>query len=140
MAGADTSAGTVALIPEKVTVAGLPLKVPADPSWDPRTMDFDKDVPLADKLDAGEIAATSTDLSAFKARGGKLISYHGWNDALIVQRSDVQTEPTAYGRDASAIWQLLQRVHGWDCIEVATEVARLARSSPARAVLRRCRR
>ena len=63
--------------------------VHADPAWDPRTMDFDKDVPLADKLDAGTIAATSADLGAFKARGGKLISYHGWTDALIVPRSTI---------------------------------------------------
>ena len=27
--------------------------------------------------------AVDPDLSAFKARGGKLIMYHGWNDQLI---------------------------------------------------------
>jgi feruloyl esterase len=63
--------------------------VHADADWDPRTMDFDKDVPLADRLDRGTIAATDPDLSAFRARGGKLIMYHGWADALIVPRSSI---------------------------------------------------
>jgi hypothetical protein len=43
--------------------------------------------------------------------------------ALIVQRRDMPGEPTAYGRDAGAIWRLLQFVDGWDCIELETEVA-----------------
>jgi len=63
--------------------------VHADPDWDPRTMDFDKDVPLADKLDHGTIAASDPDLHAFAAHGGKLIMYHGWADALIVPRSSI---------------------------------------------------
>jgi feruloyl esterase len=29
------------------------------------------------------VAATNADLRAFKARGGKLLLYHGWNDGLI---------------------------------------------------------
>ncbi len=32
---------------------------------------------------AGDLNATNPDLSAFKARGGKLIQYHGWNDPAI---------------------------------------------------------
>ena len=77
--------------PEPTAIGSTHYKylVHADPAWDPRTIDFDKDVPLADTLDGGAIAATSTDLGAFKARGGKLISYHGWTDALIVPRSTI---------------------------------------------------
>jgi feruloyl esterase len=63
--------------------------VHVDPGWDPRTMNFDEDVPLADRLDHGTIAATDPDLDAFEARGGKLIMYHGWADALIVPRSSI---------------------------------------------------
>lgn len=63
--------------------------VHADPTWDPRTMNFDEDVPLADRLDHGTIAATDPDLHAFEAHGGKLIMYHGWADALIVPRSSI---------------------------------------------------
>jgi feruloyl esterase len=50
-----------------------------DPSWDWRTFDLDRDIALIDKK-AGFIDATSPDLSAFRARGGKLLIYHGWND------------------------------------------------------------
>ena len=50
-----------------------------DPKWDWRTFDLDRDTALADEK-AGFLNATNPDLSAFKARGGKLIIYHGWND------------------------------------------------------------
>ena len=50
-----------------------------DPAWDWRTFDVDRDVALIDKK-ASFIDATSPDLSAFRARGGKLLIYHGWND------------------------------------------------------------
>jgi feruloyl esterase len=50
-----------------------------DPAWDWRTFDLDRDSALIDKK-AGFIDATNPDLSAFRARGGKLIIYHGWND------------------------------------------------------------
>ncbi len=53
-----------------------------DPNWDWRTFDLDREVLLVDER-AGFINAISPDLSAFKARGGKLLTYHGWNDQLI---------------------------------------------------------
>ena len=37
----------------------------------------------ATKMTAQDLDATNPDLSAFKARGGKLILYHGWNDPAI---------------------------------------------------------
>jgi feruloyl esterase len=50
-----------------------------DPNWDWHEFDLERDLPLAfDK--AGFIEALDTDLSAFKARGGKILFYHGWND------------------------------------------------------------
>jgi len=50
-----------------------------DPNWDWREFDLERD--LARALDkAGYIEALDTDLSEFKARGGKLLLYHGWND------------------------------------------------------------
>jgi feruloyl esterase len=50
-----------------------------DPAWDWRTFDVDRDIALIGKK-ASFIDATSPDLSAFRARSGKLIIYHGWND------------------------------------------------------------
>jgi feruloyl esterase len=50
-----------------------------DPAWDWRLFDLDRDLMLAEQK-AGSITAVNPDLSAFKARGGKLLIYHGWND------------------------------------------------------------
>ena len=50
-----------------------------DPALDWRTFDLDRDTSLIDKK-AGFIDAVNPDLSAFRARGGKLLIYHGWND------------------------------------------------------------
>jgi len=50
-----------------------------DPAWDWRTFDLDRDTSLIDKK-ASFIDAVNPDLSAFRARGGKLLIFHGWND------------------------------------------------------------
>ena len=54
-----------------------------DPNWDWKTMDFDKDVAAGEEKAGKVLNAIDPDLRAFKARGGKLIMYHGWNDQLI---------------------------------------------------------
>ena len=52
---------------------------PAGPNWDYRTFNVDKDwarlTPIRLRIDA-----TITDLSAVRARGGKILQYHGWSD------------------------------------------------------------
>jgi feruloyl esterase len=50
-----------------------------DPNWDWRSFNLESDTELAQKR-AGSIEATDPDLSSFKAHGGKLLLYHGWND------------------------------------------------------------
>ena len=50
-----------------------------DPAWDWHTFDLERDTALAIEK-AGDIEVTDPDLQAFKARGGKLLIYHGWND------------------------------------------------------------
>jgi feruloyl esterase len=50
-----------------------------NPDWDPMTFDLEIDLPLALK-NGGFIEASSPDLARFKARGGKLLLYHGWAD------------------------------------------------------------
>jgi feruloyl esterase len=61
-----------------------------DPNWDYKTLDFDKDIALADKLDSDiGINAIETNLTPFFAHGGKLIQYHGWTDPLIPPQNSV---------------------------------------------------
>ena len=61
----------------------------ADPNWDWHNFDPDKDTAAADQKDDGTINAIDPDLSKFKAHGGKLLMYHGWNDQLIAPENSV---------------------------------------------------
>lgn len=54
-----------------------------DENWDWWSFDFDKDLEYAYTQIAPLVDQTSTDLSAFKANGGKMIVYHGWNDPVV---------------------------------------------------------
>jgi len=50
-----------------------------DPNWQWQSFDLDTDTRLA-LARADDVSSTNPDLSKFKARGGKLLMYHGWND------------------------------------------------------------
>jgi feruloyl esterase len=50
-----------------------------NPAWDWRAFDLEKDIERA-LLHGKEIHAVNPDLAKFKARGGKLLIYHGWSD------------------------------------------------------------
>ena len=50
-----------------------------DPKWDPMSFDLDADLTIALKS-APALEATDPNLARFKARGGKLLLYHGWAD------------------------------------------------------------
>lgn len=52
------------------------------PSYDPATFDFDRDPPRMAMMEAF-YTAMNPDLSAFKARGGKLLMFHGWDDLEV---------------------------------------------------------
>ena len=52
-----------------------------NPGWDYRKFSFDSDVQLTDKKLANALNATDPNLDRFRARGGKLILYHGWADS-----------------------------------------------------------
>jgi len=54
-----------------------------NPSWDFMNFDPDKSPADAEKAMGPIVNATDPNLAAFKAHGGKLISYHGWADALL---------------------------------------------------------
>ncbi len=51
--------------------------------WDYKTFSLDAGLKAADEKTAAALNATDPDLKAFKAHGGKLILYHGWNDPAI---------------------------------------------------------
>ena len=51
-----------------------------NPDWDWRTLNFDSDIALADKIDDGTINAIDPDLKAFTGHGGRVIMYQGYTD------------------------------------------------------------
>jgi feruloyl esterase len=61
----------------------------ADPNWDWHKFDLDRDTAAADQKDDGIIDAIDPDLSKFKAHGGKLLMYHGWNDTAIAPENSI---------------------------------------------------
>lgn len=59
-----------------------------DPAWDVRLFDAGRDVPAAENAVPGA-SPTNPNLEAFAARGGKFISFHGWNDEIVPVRSTI---------------------------------------------------
>jgi feruloyl esterase len=53
-----------------------------NPGWDFRTVSAERATEIAD-IKTGRFNATDPDLRRFKAKGGKLILYHGWSDAAV---------------------------------------------------------
>ena len=54
-----------------------------NPAWDFRAYNFDHDVKVADDTMGQRLNAVDPNLKALKARGGKLILYHGWSDSAL---------------------------------------------------------
>jgi feruloyl esterase len=80
--GSETAWGMVGGTADALSVTALQIAY-GNASWDPRAFDLERDLQQA--LDKVGFAtnAVDPDLRAFKARGGKLLLYHGWNDGLI---------------------------------------------------------
>jgi len=51
--------------------------------WNYKDAGVNQAMKAADEKTARMLNATNANLAAFKARGGKLILYHGWNDPAI---------------------------------------------------------
>jgi feruloyl esterase len=57
--------------------------------WDYRGANIEQALKAAEEKTAEKLDATDPNLTAFKARGGKLILYHGWNDPAISALSTI---------------------------------------------------
>ena len=57
--------------------------VTGDPKWSALSANPDEAFRLSREKGAADLDSTNPDLSRFSAHGGKLILYHGWNDAAI---------------------------------------------------------
>ena len=70
-----------------------------DPDWDYTTYDF-SDLSEDTHYAAAYLNATSTDYSAFKNRGGKMIMYHGWNDPALSAYTAIDHYEAAKEKDS----------------------------------------
>ena len=71
----------------------------------------------ATRKTAAELDATNPDLSRFRARGGKLIMYHGWNDPAISPWNSIayyQSVQKAMGDSAASEFLRLYMVPGME--------------------------
>ena len=60
-----------------------------NPKWDVQSVNPDNDIKIADDKFGAILNSENPDLKAFKARGGRLIQYHGWGDAAIPPQGSV---------------------------------------------------
>jgi len=89
--GIDLYPGNAYGVSPFLTIPGVPLEEPmlmqmipaAERRWTPQTFESDRDLAPLEARYGAMLGATNPDLSAFRARGGKLIVYHGWADALL---------------------------------------------------------
>lgn len=70
-----------------------------DPAWDVEKFDFDADVKQADAAIGVHLNSSDPDLRAFAKRNGRLIVYHGWDDALVPATATIEY----YERVAAAV-------------------------------------
>jgi feruloyl esterase len=80
--GSETAWGMVSGTADVLAVTGLQIAY-GDSAWDPKSFDLERDLARALEKVGYATNAIDPDLRAFKARGGKLLLYHGWNDGLI---------------------------------------------------------
>jgi len=86
-----------------------------DPNWDPRRLHLARDLAAIDRV--MELRADNPDLSAFAARGGKLLVYQGWADPLVAAQPTIAYVEAAgrqLGAERSAATLRLFMVPGMD--------------------------
>ncbi len=87
--------------------------------WDYKTFTVDAGLKAAEEKTAAALNASDPNLKAFRARGGRLILYHGWSDAGIAPSSSVEYYDrvvAALGQGATNSFVRLYMVPGmWHC-------------------------
>jgi feruloyl esterase len=73
-----------------------------DPAWDYLKYDF-ANYRRDSKLAGSMLNATDTNLDAFKARGGKLVLYHGWSDAALSANATTKYYEQVQARDPAVM-------------------------------------
>ena len=88
-------------------------------AWDWKTFrydapkGFDSDVDFVDQKLGPIMNATSTDLSRFRARGGKLIQYHGWSDPDISPLNSIRYYEQTSGMASQNATHALRDTEEW---------------------------
>ena len=80
--GSETAWGMVSGTADALSTTAMQI-AHGDAAWDPKSFDLERDLALGLEKVGFAVNAIDPDLRAFKARGGKLLLYHGWNDGLI---------------------------------------------------------
>jgi feruloyl esterase len=113
-----------------------------DPGWDYKTFKLEGGLKAAEEKTASALNAVNADMTAFKARGGKLILYHGWNDPAIPALNTVNYYASVrakMGRDADSFVRLymvpgMQHCDDGPGADSFGQVGRLAFDNPQHSV------
>jgi feruloyl esterase len=101
----------------ELILSGMPLSVPIEPqlstqtpvgsdsvriafqnpNYDGRDFDLDRDMKLIDER-IGFVDAVNPDLSRFKANGGKLLLYQGWQDSNVTSETTIWYYESVLGK------------------------------------------
>lgn len=71
------------------------------PTWSYQQFNWDRD-PAQLKQTGALTDATNPDLSAVKRKGGRILHYHGWNDALVTVYGSIDYYQSVLQQDAAA--------------------------------------